>query len=191
MPTLREAVSDWKRNPTHAFQSLAVAAEAERQRMSRLCINYNGYVYKSLADHDPHSTTAIDEGNKLYSLDPAWELCPNTPDALHVCRTYPWAGYALIFADGSAHWTKIAPSRDPSLEPGTCATSSTCLRQEGEQYGVLLAADAGWFFFAILSGYIWFPKGWSVRSGSVPDGVTRGCIEGSSVCGDVLIRRKF
>ncbi len=84
----------------------------------RQCIVHNGHVYKSLADHDPHSTTAVNEYNKLYSLDPAWELCPNTPDALHVCKTYPWAAFALIFADGSAHWTKQAPSWNPSLTPG-------------------------------------------------------------------------
>ena len=86
--------------------------------MSAKSIEHNGHVYKSLADHDPHSTTAVTEYNKLYSLDPAWELCPNTPDALHVCKTYPWAAYALIFADGSAHWTKKAPSASSSLTPG-------------------------------------------------------------------------
>ena len=101
-------------------------------------IVYNGHVYKSLADHDPHSTTAISEYEKLFNLDPAWELCPNTPDALRVCRTYPWAADALVLKDGSAHWTKLASSKKSWLSmnqpemflPGTCAASSGCLRSE-------------------------------------------------------------
>ena len=86
---------------------------------------HNGHVYKSLADHDPHSTTAINEYDKLYNLDPPWELCPNTPDALHVCKTYPWAAYALVFADGSAHWTALAPSWDSSFKPGAFTITHT------------------------------------------------------------------
>ena len=88
-------------------------------------IVHNGHVYKSLADHDPHSTTAINEYNKLYNLDPPWELCPNTPDALHVCKTYPWAAYALVLADGSAHWTALAPSANASFKPGAFTITHT------------------------------------------------------------------
>ena len=88
-------------------------------------IVYNGYEYKSLADHDPHSTVVMDEWNKLYSMDAHWQLCPNTPDALHVCKTYPWAAYALVFADGSAHWTALAPSWDASLKPGAFPSTHT------------------------------------------------------------------
>jgi hypothetical protein len=81
-------------------------------------IEYNGRVYKSLADHDPHSTAAINERDNLYNLGAGWRLCAKTPDALHVCKTYPWATEALVFEDGSAHWTALAPSQHSSLEPG-------------------------------------------------------------------------
>ena len=70
-------------------------------------IVHNGHVYKSLAEHDPASTQPISEYNKLYNLDSAWHICSPTPDALHVCATYPWAAYALVFADGSAHSTAL------------------------------------------------------------------------------------
>ena len=86
---------------------------------------HNGHVYKTLADHDPHSTEVIGEGGKLYNLDPHWELCPPTPDALHVCKTYPWAADGLVFADGSAHWTAHAPHSHPSFEPGTFTITDT------------------------------------------------------------------
>ena len=106
------------------------------------CIVLNGIVYKSLADHDPHSTSAIDERGKLYNLDPPWQLCPKTADALHVCATYPWASHALVFADGSAHYTAL-PQTLPGYpgspyEPGAQANpgiSFSGLRQQGGQYG--------------------------------------------------------
>jgi hypothetical protein len=75
-------------------------------------------VYKSLSSHDPHSTQAINEWSKLYDLDPAWHICSPTPDALHVCAAYPWAAYALVFADGSAYLTANAPKLIASLTPG-------------------------------------------------------------------------
>ncbi len=90
-------------------------------------IAYNGHVYKSLAGHDPHSTTAIDERGKRYSLEQAWELCPNTPDALHVCKTYPWAAYALVLADGSAYYTALGPSEDSSFTPGASTNLNECI----------------------------------------------------------------
>jgi hypothetical protein len=71
---------------------------------------FNGHVYKSLGSHDPHSTQVIDERCKLYNMDPAWHICSPTPDALHVCAAYPWAAGALVFADGSAHWTANGPN---------------------------------------------------------------------------------
>ena len=129
-----------------------IAAEAERQAdlvgnssaaTNARCIVLNGIVYKSLADHDPHSTSAIDEHSKLYNLDPPWQLCPKTADALHVCATYPWASYALVFADGSAHYTAL-PQTLPGYpgspyEPGAQAnpwdSSFSGLRQQGGQYG--------------------------------------------------------
>ena len=71
-------------------------------------------MYKSLGSHDPHSTQVIDEDNKLYDLHPAWHICSPTPDALHVCAAYPWAAYALVFADGSAYYTSNGPKTDAS-----------------------------------------------------------------------------
>ena len=107
-------------------------------------IVYNGYEYKSLANHDPHSTVVIDEWNKLYSMDAHWQLCPNTPDALHVCKTcvpphpalrfcnnlnmYPWAARALVLADGSAYYTALAPSANASLQPGAGGNMNECNR---------------------------------------------------------------
>ena len=82
------------------------------------CIEYNGRVYKSLADHDPHSTTAIDEAGNLYNLGAGWRLCAKTPGALHVCKTYPWAAHALVFEDGSAHFTALAIRKLPSWTSG-------------------------------------------------------------------------
>jgi hypothetical protein len=99
-------------------------------------IVHNGIVYKSLADHDPHSTSIIDEKDKLYNLDPPWQLCTKTADALHVCASYPWAAYALVFADGSAHYTALKnPAVHSSHVPGTEAASRGCLRNQGGKYG--------------------------------------------------------
>ena len=70
-------------------------------------IVYKDHFYKSLADHNPHSTQPIDERGKLYSLDSIWQICPKTPDALDVCSKYPWAAAALVFADGSACCTAL------------------------------------------------------------------------------------
>jgi hypothetical protein len=75
-------------------------------------------VYKSLGSHDPHSTQVINEYAKLYNLDPAWRVCPPTPDALHVCAAYPWATGALVFADGSSRYTAKGPNYDASFTPG-------------------------------------------------------------------------
>lgn len=90
----------------------------------------NGYEYKSLGDHDPHSTKMINEYNKLYTLEPAWHISPKTADALHVCSSYPWAAKALVFADGSAHYT--ASLKDSSFdEPGSkCQPQQRLLRNE-------------------------------------------------------------
>ena len=69
---------------------------------------YNGFAYTTLASRNPYSNTFTGEQHELYSLDPAWQLCPNTCDARTVCATYPWSAYALVFADASAHWTNQA-----------------------------------------------------------------------------------
>ena len=42
-----------------------------------------------------------------------------TPDALHVCAAYPWAAYALVFADSSAYFTANGPQlTGPGCTPG-------------------------------------------------------------------------
>jgi hypothetical protein len=41
---------------------------------------------------------------------PGWDICPNTPDAVHVCASHPWGASALFFADGSAHFTQNSGS---------------------------------------------------------------------------------
>jgi hypothetical protein len=56
MSTLREAVASWKANPAQAF----VAVQREKFAAALRSIVYSGRVYKSVADHDPHSTTNCD-----------------------------------------------------------------------------------------------------------------------------------
>ena len=95
-------------------------------------------MYKSLGSHDPHSTEIISECGKLYDLHPAWRICSPTPDALHVCATYPWASYYLVFADGSACWTALGPTVLSKYKPGTEVETllpKDKLRQEGGRYG--------------------------------------------------------
>ena len=106
------------------------------QAMLPQSIVFNGNVYKSLADHDPQSTTAVQERGKFYDLNSAWKICDRTPDSLHVCAAYPWAAHALVFADGLAIWTALAPTISSSLKAGECASSSQNLKQNGNQYGV-------------------------------------------------------
>jgi hypothetical protein len=114
-------------------------------------VMHNGYAYRSLALHDPHSEKAVDERGKFYSVDPPWELCPVTPDARHVCATYPWATFALVFACGRiACLTKNITNQEgygmDKLCPGTFAENMekekrvkkdatfTFLRQEGKGF---------------------------------------------------------
>lgn len=78
----------------------------------------DGHMYKSLAGHDPHSNQPVDEYNRLYPLLEGWQLCPNTPDAVRMCCSYPWATYALVFADGSSHFTALAPAVNLLFRPG-------------------------------------------------------------------------
>jgi len=65
-------------------------------------IIHDGYQYKTLADHDPHSTQKVDESGEYRALDPEWEICPNTPDTVRVCAAFPWQVDVLVFDDGSA-----------------------------------------------------------------------------------------
>jgi hypothetical protein len=120
-------------------QLLAQSAAAAPARS----VLYNGRIYKSLADHDPHSKIEINEKGKFYNLEAGWRLCQNTPgntDALHVCQSYPWATHALVFADGSAYWTALAPGKTAprevfGWEPGRRVMDRGQLKRSGEQYG--------------------------------------------------------
>ena len=105
---------------------------------------YNGHVYKSLADHDPHSTQEIREDGNMYIIAPPWHVSPNTADALHVCSSYPWAARALVFADGSVHWTALAPqikNANPPFMPGGQACVDGGLMQQGGRYGIAAAGN--------------------------------------------------
>jgi hypothetical protein len=96
----------------------AIIARVQLYRRSRMLetlhgmtsIVYNGHAYKTLAGHIPHSYDPWVEGEygKLRSLDAGWQLCPDTPDARHICGSYPWASNTLVFADGRAYFTKKA-----------------------------------------------------------------------------------
>ena len=92
-------------------------------------IIHNGYQYKTLADHDPHSTKCINEYKKLYPLDPTWHICPATPDTLQICTAYPWAARALVFADGSAAYTADGKS------PGAQVCESRALIEQRGLFG--------------------------------------------------------
>ena len=158
---LKAAFAGWKKNPEIAFQALAVAKIAAAKKAEEAAaatptrsIVYNGIVYKSLADHDPHSLDEIREYNSLYNLDSPWRICPKTADALLVCASYPWATFALVFADGSAHCTALGGGpggyqmsgyQSFNLKPGTEMVSSGCLKQQGGQHGIVdvLACNYG------------------------------------------------
>ncbi len=139
-----------------AQEQAAAAKKAEELRRAeeqRWALNppprsivYNGNVYKSLADHDAHSRSVISEIGKLFDLPSAWRICPKTPDALHVCASYPWASYALVFADGSSHWTALAPpnANGDGFEPGNEADGQGCLIQEGGRYRSALVGPHYW-----------------------------------------------
>jgi hypothetical protein len=122
----------------------AVPPPAQQDAEERSVV-YNGNVYKSLAGHDPHSRNRIDESRKLYNMTPPWQICPKTSDALHVCAANHWGTHALVFSDGSAHWT--AGSYDYTA--GSAAPTNRSLRQEGCQYGAenfrIHDAGAEWY----------------------------------------------
>ncbi len=135
---------------SNALAKLLMQLRDELMAPPARCIVLNGIVYKTLADHDPHSTSAIDEHNNLYNLDPPWQICPKTADALHVCASYPWASLALVFADDSAHWTALPQSLpggdSPLYRPGALAKPDYGLRPDrpqGGQYGIYVCGGCG------------------------------------------------
>jgi hypothetical protein len=144
------------------FQAAAGGSSAGQDvPASSRSIVHGGYEYKSLADHDPHSTARINECGKLFSMDNAWHVSPSTADALHVCKTYPWGTFCLVFADGSAYETFSGGSW---ASPGDQIRENGSLRETDGKYG---AAVPG-----ILP---------SVRTGNL----------GTGIPADVLIRRKM
>lgn len=126
-------------------------------------VHHNGYAYRSLYDHDPTSRQKesgirrrtgssqdwqITALPYMFHIPPGWELCPKTPDALHVCSSYPWACCILVFADGSAHHTGLASGSEPSAFPGDEAV-------DGITKNALATDGAGRYGMAHL-GSRWF-----------------------------------
>jgi hypothetical protein len=143
-----------------------------------LSVVFNGYSYKTLAEHDPHSTAPIDEYFNMRAIEPHWHVSPDTPDARHVCATYPWATYALVFADGSACWTALAPSR----QPGQLAPFARCLKQHEGKYATRAVLPEGDDF-----GYELAEVACPVRCYD-ENGIACGAFTAVS---DVLIRREL
>jgi hypothetical protein len=118
---------------------VAKAAEAERQRQAEqnriaaaerakiladpLCVVYKQYAYRVLLHGSAPSCQKIcsvwrEEGfYRTLDCFPGWEICPNTPDAVHVCATHPWGASALIFSDGSAHCTQASQQPGRAVGP--------------------------------------------------------------------------
>ena len=57
-----------------------------------------------------------DESSTRRVPHPAWHICPNTPEALHVCAAYPWQVDALVLDDGSAVGTSARASLSTNSE---------------------------------------------------------------------------
>jgi hypothetical protein len=107
---------------------------------------FNGFSYKSLAEHDPHSTAPIDEYMNMHAIEPHWHVSPDTPDARHVCSIYPWAAYALVFADGSACWTALTPMAEPPRVPGELAPFGKCLKHHEGKYASRAVLPEGYAY---------------------------------------------
>lgn len=103
----------------------ALAAHASFHAAYPRTIIHDGYQYKTLADHDPHSTDCVNEIGKLRALDPAWRICPCTPATVRVCAAYPWQAYTLVFADGSAVGTS-------EYNPGMSVVKSRALYKDSD-----------------------------------------------------------
>jgi hypothetical protein len=196
----------------------AIAAEAMFASANQRSVVYDGYLFKSLADHDPFSNQQIDELDKLYQLNSAWHICPNSAETRNVCAGYPWAAVTLVFADGSCHFTAKASSwSNQYIEPGTAAASGGCLRQENGRYGTNQGTNRWNFYADAADGYgSWSGAGgweeecrkqvqwdpcplWDCQADD-PDPKWFGSPENTGNCGypgncfkysDVLIRRKI
>jgi hypothetical protein len=92
---------------------------------------HNGHVYKALPGHHRHTKELL-----MYPVDSPWELCPNTSDALRVCAVHHWFANALVFADGSAHWTRVFEHMEDGfgLQPGFEADQGCLNHFEGKYH---------------------------------------------------------
>ena len=124
---------------------------------------YNDYAYSTLAGHDPHSTGVFASymRDKMYSVDFPWELCPNTSDARHVCATYPWGTQALVFADGSACWTKNILGDNETGEEFTPGRSAPC--ENGLKRGGGGKYAAAYISVQIVPRHYWDDWGGNIR----------------------------
>jgi hypothetical protein len=88
-------------------------------------IIHDGYQYMTLDNNDPRSRQLDKASHRRdHPLDPAWHICPATPESLHVCAAYPWTTEALVFANGSA-------VRTGYYMPGTVLCKSRALSSTG------------------------------------------------------------
>ncbi len=130
----------------------SAAAFADASQHAHRTIIRDGYQYKTLADHDPYSTQMADEQLKQRALHPAWHICPNTPEVLHVCAAYPWQAHALVLDDGSAVGTSAKVARADAVcvwDTGGGPGQTLCLfgalrRYHGNDDG-FVAADPDWY----------------------------------------------
>jgi hypothetical protein len=106
-------------------------------------IVFEGYEYKTLAEHDPHSTQVIDERGKLYSLESPWHIAGHygSYDAAldEVCQRYPWAAHALVLSDGLLKFTGLTQNSSDreELERTVSNLGLKYLTQENGQFGAI------------------------------------------------------
>jgi hypothetical protein len=129
---------------TRRLPSAAPFADASQH--AHRTIIHDGYQYKTLADHDPYSIQMADEQLKQRALHQAWHICPNTPEALHVCAAYPWQANALVFDNGSAVGTSARVGMWG--EPGQTLCLFGALRRHSspyhEHHDGFVEADPNW-----------------------------------------------
>ena len=80
--------------------------------MTRHNSKKNGFSGAALLSHRPTQTTlksVISEKCVCVSASRS-KSAPKRPTRC-VCASYPWASFALVFADGCAHWTALPQTR--------------------------------------------------------------------------------
>jgi hypothetical protein len=86
--------------------SMSLSVDFTRDSRTWPSVQHNDYHYMSLDGHTPGATGIRSFDDQLHQKQSGWELCPYTPDALHVCAQHPWQANFLVFADGSVCATK-------------------------------------------------------------------------------------